>query len=327
MKNLVAALVVCVALATASFDADAAKRFGGGGSLGRPAPTFSQKAPAAPAAAPAAQQRQQQGAAQRPVTTPPVQQPSMMGRVLGGIAAALGITALLSMLGLGGAGLSGIITVLLLAVVAFFVVRMLLSRRRPQTQTAAAGGASSDPFSAARPAEPSRPMESQAMPEPQSWQQPSGQAPRSGSVMDQLMGGNGSAAADSNPVDVTPADFDRAGFLKAARENYIKLQKAWDTGNVMEISYFTDNDIFTAVTHQLRERKGEVYKTEVEKLDNELLGIAQEGKEYFASVRFTGRLVINGEPEDLDETWVLSKPVEGDRGWLLCAIRQNGPTA
>lgn len=43
MKNLVAALVVCVALATASFDADAAKRFGGGGSLGRPAPTFLRK--------------------------------------------------------------------------------------------------------------------------------------------------------------------------------------------------------------------------------------------------------------------------------------------
>lgn len=328
MKNLAAALVVCIALATASIDAEAAKRFGGGGSLGRPAPTFSQKAPVAPAAAPTAQQRQQQGAAQRPAATPPVQKPSMMGRILGGIAAALGITALLSMLGLGGAGLSSIITVLLLGVVAFFVVRMILSRRRPQTAAAgAAGGASADPFASARTAEPARPMEAQAAPEPQSWQPPVGQAPRSGSVMDQLMGGAQAPAADANPVDVTPADFDRAGFLKAARENYIKLQNAWDTGNVMEISDFTDNDIFTAVTHQLRERKGEVYKTEVEKLDNELLGIAQEGNEYFASVRFTGRLLINGEAEDLDETWVLSKPVQGDRGWLLCAIRQNGPAA
>lgn len=34
MKNLIAALVVCVALATTSFDADAAKRFGGGASFG-----------------------------------------------------------------------------------------------------------------------------------------------------------------------------------------------------------------------------------------------------------------------------------------------------
>ena len=41
MKNLIAALVVCVALATTSFDADAAKRFGGGASFGKAAPTFS----------------------------------------------------------------------------------------------------------------------------------------------------------------------------------------------------------------------------------------------------------------------------------------------
>ena len=39
MKNLIAALVVCVALATTSFDADAAKRFGGGASFGKAAPT------------------------------------------------------------------------------------------------------------------------------------------------------------------------------------------------------------------------------------------------------------------------------------------------
>ena len=43
MKNLIAALVVCVALATTSFDADAAKRFGGGASFGKAAPTFSRR--------------------------------------------------------------------------------------------------------------------------------------------------------------------------------------------------------------------------------------------------------------------------------------------
>lgn len=54
MKNLIAALVVCVALATTSFDADAAKRFGGGASFGKAAPTFSQRAPTAAPAAPSA---------------------------------------------------------------------------------------------------------------------------------------------------------------------------------------------------------------------------------------------------------------------------------
>lgn len=335
MKNFIAALVVCAALATTSFEADAAKRFGSGMNLGRPAPTFSQKAPAAPAAAPAAQQHPQTGAQQpaaRPnAATPPVQKPSMMRSILGGIAAALGITALLSMLGLGGAGLTSLITGLLLAVVVFFVVRMILARRRPQTASAA-GAPSTDAYQQSA-SEPQQPMANQSA-EPSSapaWQQAPQQGVRAGSLMDQLMGGAvpqpAANASGAEPVDVTPADFDREGFLKAARENYVKLQKAWDTGNVIEISDFTDNDLFTAVTHQLRERKGEVNHTEVERLDDELLGIARDGGDYFASVRFTGRLVINGEAEDLDETWILRKPVEGDAGWLLCGIRQNGPAA
>ena len=160
------------------------------------------------------------------------------------------------------------------------------------------------------------------MPEPQSWQQPSGQAPRSGSVMDQLMGGNGSAAADANPVDVTPADFDRAGFLKAARENYIKLQKAWDTGNVMEISDFTDNDIFTAVTHQLRERGNVKQTSEVVDLSAKFLGLTTEGDEYVAVVEFTGAMKYSGEFETVHERWVLTRPTNEKEGWLLAGIEQ-----
>ena len=126
---------------------------------------------------------------------------------------------------------------------------------------------------------------------------------------------------------MTPVDFDREGFLKTARDNYLKLQQAWDTGNVIEISDFTSNEIFTAVTHQLRERKGEVYHTEVKSLENELLGIAQQDGTYYASVRFFGSLVVSGEPETFDEIWVLEKPVTGTGGWLLCAIRQNESSA
>lgn len=328
MKNLIAALVVCVALATASFDADAAKRFGGGSSMGRAAPTFSQRAPASTApAAPTAQPRANQSAQPKPAPAPAAaQKPSMMRGILGGLAAALGISALLSMLGLGGAGIANLVTGLLLAVAVFFLLRMVFARRMPQP----AGGPAERqaPFET-RSAPREEPMRSEA---PRTYEQPASGGVRSGSLMDELMGGGTAsnavnAAAGGNPVDVTPADFDRAGFLKTARENYIKLQQAWDTGNVIEISDFTSNEIFTAVTHQLRERKGEVLHTEVRRLENELLGIARQDGEYFASVRFVGTLVINGEAEDLDETWVLVKPVEGSGGWLLCAIQQNEPGA
>lgn len=333
MKNIIAALVICVSLAVASADAEAAKRFGGGMNLGGSAPTFSQKAPAAPAAMPGAKARPSQSSttqnqASRPAATPnaPVQKPSMMRSILGGIAGALGIAALLSLFGINGAGITSLITGLLLAAVVFFVIRMVFARRRMQPASA---GMSTDPFST--PARAEMPRAKEPVAESRATEMPAQvvSGARAGSVIDQLMGGAVAATSEveTNPVDVTPADFDITGFLRTARENYIKLQKAWDTGNVIEISDFTDNDLFTAVTHQLRERKGEVYHTEVERLDNELLGIAQKDASYYASVRFTGRLVINGETEDLDETWILSKPVEGKGGWLLCGIRQNGSEA
>lgn len=324
MKNIIAAFVICISLAVASVDAEAAKRFGGGSNLGRPAPTFSQKAPVAPGAQPGFRSEQPKAAQQRPATSSaaPTQKTSMMRSILGGIAGALGIAALLSLFGINGAGVTSFITGLLLAAALFFVVRMVLSRRRPQP-----AGATTEPFSAgSADSRQEEPVAARKVEMPSS----ADAGIRSGSVMDQLMGGTSSAEAKdtgANPVDVTPDDFDRTGFLRTARENYLKLQKAWDTGNVMEISDFTDNDLFTAVTHQLRERKGEVYHTEVERLDNELLGIAREGDAYYASIRFMGRLVINGEAEDLDETWILSKPVSGNGGWLLSGIRQNGPSA
>lgn len=128
---------------------------------------------------------------------------------------------------------------------------MFLMRRRPQT---AGGPAGSNPFDQQRQTDMEQTMQRESNSAPQqNWQQSQGGV-RSGSLMDQLMGGaaseSSSTAESSGLVDVTPVDFDREGFLKTARDNYLKLQQAWDTGNVIEISDFTSNEIFTAVTHQ-----------------------------------------------------------------------------
>lgn len=317
MKNLLAALLVCATLAAAPMDADAARRFGGGSNLGRPAPTFSQKAPAAAPKAPAAKPGATQNQPRQATPAQQAQRPSMMRGMLTGLAAALGITALLSMLGINGAGMVSLVMGLILAAVLFMALRAFLSRRAaPAGAHRPAGrGSAEDAQIFERRAEPVRPEPVRT------------QAAASGSVMDQFMGGGSAPAEESGAVDVTPADFDREGFLKVARENYVALQKAWDSGNVLEISDFTTPDVFTAVTHQLRERGHVTQQTTVVELSNELLGIAQEGDEYLASVRFTGVLDVSGEREELDETWVLAKPVRGEGGWLLCAIRQNGPVA
>lgn len=313
MKNFLAALVVCVALAATSFDAEAARRFGGGSNLGnRSVPTFSQKAaPNAAPQAPAGQMRGQNATPNRatPAQQAPVQKPSMMRSVLTGLAAALGISALLSLLGINGAGMVSFVMGLLLAVLAFMAVRFFLARRAP----ASASGGHAPETRASETVMRRAPVDTTAS-------AASGAA--AGSVMDQFTRG-ARVEEPGAAVDVTPADFDREAFLKTARDNYVLLQKAWDTGNVVEISDFTTEDVFIAITHQLRERGHETYRTEVVELSNELLGIACENGEYLASVRFVGTLRINGEDESVDETWLLVKPVEGKGGWLLGAIKQN----
>lgn len=304
---------------TASVDADAARRFGGGGSFGRSAPTFSQKAaPSAPGVQQRANQaRPQQQQQQTRPQQAPQQRPSMMRSVLTGLAAALGISALLSMLGLGGAEMASLVMGAILAVVAFFAIRFLLGAFLGRKTATVRGAPVEMPREPVRPAEPLRSSPVEPMRE---------EPVRRGSVMDEFRSGRFGAApeeavaADAGTVDITPDDFDREAFLRVAKENFVKFQKAWDTGNVIELSDFTTQDLFIEITHALRERGAQNYETTVLQLDNQLVGIAQQGDEYVAVVHFTGKLSVSGEEEVVDDDWILTKPVNKEGGWLLAGV-------
>ena len=307
---------------TASVDADAARRCG---SFGRSAPTFSQKAaPSAPGVQQRANQaRPQQQQQQTRPQQAPQQRPSMMRSVLTGLAAALGISALLSMLGLGGAEMASLVMGAILAVVAFFAIRFLLGAFLGRKTATVRGAPVEMPREPVRPAEPERPAE----PLRSSPVEPMREEPvRLGSVMDEFRSGRFGAApeeavaADAGTVDITPDDFDREAFLRVAKENFVKFQKAWDTGNVIELSDFTTQDLFIEITHALRERGAQNYETTVLQLDNQLVGIAQQGDEYVAVVHFTGKLSVSGEEEVVDDDWILTKPVNKEGGWLLAGV-------
>lgn len=310
MKRFLAVFLVCLSLITISVDADAARRFGGGSSFGRSAPTFSQKTPA-PSAAPQNQQKAASPTQQKQTATPnqaTPQRPSMMRSVLTGLAAALGISALLSMLGINGAGLVSLITGILLALVVFMLIRWGMSKFMPRSVATSSGTYTNKQESTIE----VPPMQREAT-------QPLGSNARHGSVMDQFSG----VSQSSGVQDITPDNFDREGFLQTAKTQYVKLQKAWDSGNVIEISDFTTQDVFVALTHQLRERGSQVYHSEIVELHNQLLGIAEADNMYVASVNFTGLIRVEDELEELNEIWILEKPIHGDGGWLLAGIQQN----
>lgn len=318
MKKWIAILAIGLTMMSLSVSADAARRFGGGMSFGRSAPTL-QKATPAPSAGinqqrvnPQQQQRQQQAApAQQP--RPQTAAPSPMRGMLMGLAAALGITALAHALGLGE-GFAQFLMIALMALVAFYVIRMLLGLFLVKRRPAGMPGHS---------AETSRqdPMQSRydyASSEPQSSQNTfSGSSPMAGSVLDEL---NNPTSAQKVEL---PADFDVEQFLKVAEANFAKMQKAWDTGNVTSLSDFTTDEVFRTVTHQLRERGAQDYQTEIVTLKSDFRGIVRDGEEYLAGVHFDGTLNVSGEAERVDETWILTKPVHGQGGWLLAGIHQE----
>jgi len=320
MKKLLAGLMIGVVAASFAFDAEAQRRLGGGRTLGKQSPTVQQKQATPPAQAPqqgatqAAPAQQPAASAARPGATPAAAPRSPMRGALMGLAAGLGIAALASWLGFGEA-LTMFLTVLLVGLALMMVIGFVMRRMRPAQEPAyGAAGAQRGPGTYSNvgyetaPAPVPAPAQRSAAPV-------AGALP--GSAMDEFSrGGNAAPAA---PWGV-PAGFDTQSFLAAAKSHYAKLQQAWDTGNLDELSEFTTNEMFIALTHELRARAGQS-KTEVVSMDAELLGIESTADEHIASVKFDGTLRVDGEIERVSEVWNLSKPVSGG-GWVLAGIQQ-----
>jgi len=129
--------------------------------------------------------------------------------------------------------------------------------------------------------------------------------------------GAGMPAASSTRV---PAGFDASGFLRAAKLNFLKLQAAHDAGRVDEVREFTTDELF----QELKKDFGAQQQTDVVALDAELLELATEGREHWASVRFSGTITEGrgAAPEAFTEVWNLVKPADGSSGWLLAGIQQ-----
>jgi predicted lipid-binding transport protein (Tim44 family) len=118
-----------------------------------------------------------------------------------------------------------------------------------------------------------------------------------------------------------PAGFDARAFLRAAKENFIRLQLASDAGSLDELREVTTREMFEA----LRSEAGAGQHTDVVTLNADLLEVTTEGARHWASVRFSGLVRENPgtEPASFEEVWNLVKPVDGSSGWLLAGIQQT----
>ena len=294
-KALIAVFAAVVSLGLVIGDAEAA-RVGGGRSSGMQRSPTIMKRDAAPAPAPTAPAQNAVPAkpAQTTPTPAPAPQASGMSRWLGpiaGLAAGLGLAALLSHFGLGE-GFASVLMMLLLAAGVFFVVRLLFRRSAAQSQPLQYAGGAAFPSGTGN--EPAR-FDAQPA---------AGAAP--------------AAAAG------IPAGFDVDGFLRQAKLNFVRLQAANDQKNIEDIRNFTTPEMFAEIKLGIEERGGGTQQTDVVTLNAELLHVSEENRQYIASVRFHGaiRETDGGAPEAFDEVWHLAKPVDGSRGWAVAGIQQ-----
>lgn len=309
--SIVLSAAMALSFGFAATSAEAAKRMGGGKSVGQQSSNVTKReaAPATPAAPAAA------GAAAAAPKKP-------WGAMLGGLAAGLGLAWLASSLGLGGA-MANIMMFALLALVAVVVIGFVMRKMKGGN-----AGQGNSPFamqgagSAATPRSYSpenvgndasaRPWERNSM------------AFESAKVGSGSMIGSGLAGSQSWGV---PAGFDAEGFLKACKANFLTLQDAWDKSDINNLRAMMTDEMLVEIKTQLAERESHtgagVNKTDVQMLDAKLLGIEELADVYMASVEFSGmiREDASAGASPFREVWNMTKPRNGAGGWLVAGVQ------
>jgi len=298
-KVLLSVFVALLAVGFTAPDAQA-KRLGGGTTSGMkrqtPPPQPAQPVPAKPADA--ATQTTPAGAAAAPAAAP---KRSWLGP-LAGLAAGLGLAALMSHLGLG-AEFGSLLMMLLLAVVGVVAVRFLM--RRFASGAGNRGPAMATPQGMQFSAPPSAPAFDGALPSQRPLAEP--------------------AAAPQAAAGAFPPGFDAAGFERIAKLIFIRMQAANDTGDLADLRQFATPEMFAAFKLELQDRRGASQQTDVVRLDAQVLEFAQEDDRQIVSVRFHGliREEKDAPASSFDETWHLTKPLDGSREWAIAGIAQN----
>ena len=296
MKSLLLALsfaVLCAGLAPVTADA---RRIGGGGSSGMqrsmPARTPPPATPAKPAQA---------------VPTPPpgaapaaAPKRSWMGPIAG-LAAGLGIAALMSHLGMGAA-FGNTIMLVLLALAAFVAIRFVMARFARSPSSGSMATPNGLQFAGDAPA---------AAASGPGWSATSPSAALLPPV----------AAAGASAL---PAGFDAAGFERVAKMIFIRMQTANDSADLNDLRAFTTPEMFASIKLELQDRAGAAQTTDVVRIDAEVLDVSTEAERQIVSVRFHGliREEKDGVAAPFDEIWHLVKPADGSREWAIAGIQQ-----
>ncbi len=327
MKNwLIGALAVAVLATSVPMDVQA-KRLGGGKSAGLQRSMPARTAPDAPPAKPATPAQGQQAtpanaAAATPAAAGAAATPkrNWMGPIAG-LAAGLGLAALMSHLGMGE-GFANFLMIALLAAAAFFLIRFLMRRFAGggMAQSPALAGAGAGAGGSPAPWSPVQRVDPPALADTATQRSTLDGAPPFGGAAT----GEAPAAASAVTRAFVPAAFDAEGFARTAKMIFIRLQTAHDTADLDDLKRFTTPELFASLRLDIQERGTATQHTDVLKVEAEVLDVANEADRQVVSVRFQGQVVEEkgGAPTDFNEVWHLVKPHDDSRSWAIAGIEQ-----
>ena len=325
--NKLMTLMLAGVLALGSLNAEAARRMGGGKSIGQQSNQVTKRDAVPPAPAAPAQNAAPTNAAKPATPAPAAAAPKKpWGAMLGGLAAGLGLAWLAHSLGMGEA-FGNVLMFLLIGVAVMALIGFFLRSRRNAASGNQGGfayqgaGASAEQPASIKQYNPgnvgndasARPWESQ-------------NTRFDGSAAQASTGSMIGAALNGSQTWGIPADFDVAGFVSAAKRNFVTLQDAWDRSDMAMLSSMMTDTMVAEIRSQLAEREsqfpGQPNKTEVVMLEAQLLGIEEQADVYLASVEFNGmiREDASAGPSSFREVWNMSKSKQGG-GWLVAGVQ------
>jgi len=305
---------VVVAMVSTTFPTMSdAKRVGSGKSSGMQRDMPARTAPDAPPPKPATPAQATPGATGAAAAGPAAAagKRSWMGP-LAGLAAGLGLVALMSHLGMG-AGMANFLMFALMAVAAFFVIRLLMQRFGPKAAKPAGmqyTGNAGTPTQVAWPAAPSG--------------SPAPTVDATPPAVETLPLAAETPAVRTVARAFVPAAFDSESFTRVAKMIFIRLQAANDTRDLADLRSFTTPEMFAEIKLELQERGEATQQTDVVRVDAEVLDVAEEAERQIVSVRFHGmvREEAGAEPTAFNDVWHLVKATTGSGSWAIAGIEQ-----
>jgi predicted lipid-binding transport protein (Tim44 family) len=242
---------------------------------------------------------------------------------LAGIAAGLGIGALLSHFGMGGmmGGIGGILSTLLLLGGAALLVMFLVRRFGPGANRAPAMAGAGPSGMNTQVAWPQAAQREPVL-ERQVLDLPPASAPPA------TVSASLPPVAPVQPVEpgitraFVPAAFDADGFTRTAKLIFIRLQAANDTADLDDLRRFTTPELFASIRLDIQERGDKPQSTDVVKVDAEVLDVVNEADRQVVSVRFHGQVVEEkgATPTAFNEVWHLVKPHDDSQAWAIAGI-------